>query len=67
MEILSNFMKAWLGFMALTSVVVVTIGVIASGIVFIDNKVDKGWIKTVLSFLWITFTLSILVTLLNLI
>lgn len=67
MEILSNFIKSWMGFMALTSVIAVTIGVIASGVIFIDSKVDKEWVKIVLSFLWFTFVFSVIITLLNLI
>lgn len=67
MEILSNFIRSWLGLMALTSVVAVTIGVIASGVVFIGNRVDKEWVKIVLSFLWFTFIFSVIITLLNLI
>lgn len=67
MEILSNFIKSWLSFMALSSVVAVTIGVIASGVIFIDSKVDKEWVKIVLSFLWFSFVFSVVVTLLSLI
>ena len=67
MEILINFMKSWLGFMALASVVAVTLGVIASGVIFIDSKVDKEWIKIVLSFLWFSFVFSVIITLLSLI
>lgn len=67
MEILINFIKSWLGFMTLSSVVAVTIGVIASGVIFIDSKVDKEWVKIVLSFLWFTFTVSVIITLLSLI
>ena len=67
MEILINFIKSWMGFMALSSVVAVTIGVIASGVIFIDSKVDKEWVKIVLSFLWFSFVFSVIVTLLNLI
>ena len=67
MEILINFMKSWLGFMALASVVAVTMGVIASGVIFIDSKVDKEWIKIVLSFLWFSFVFSVIITLLSLI
>ena len=53
--------------MTLSSVVAVTIGVIASGVIFIDSKVDKEWVKIVLSFLWFTFTVSVIITLLSLI
>lgn len=53
--------------MALSSVVAVTIGVIASGVIFIDSKVDKEWVKIVLSFLWFSFVFSVVVTLLSLI
>ena len=67
MEILINFIKSWLGFMALTTVVVVIMGVVASGVIFIDSKVDKEWVKIVLSFLWFSFIFSVIVTLLNLI
>ena len=67
MEILSNFIKSWLSFMALASVVAVTLGVIASGVIFIDSKVEKEWVKIVLSFLWFTFVFSVVITLLNLI
>lgn len=67
MEILSNFIKSWLGLMVLTSVVAVTIGVIASGVIFIGDKVEKEWVKMVLSFLWFTFIFSGIITLLNLI
>ena len=67
MEILSNFIKSWMGFMALSTVVAVTIGVIASGIIFIDNRVNKEWVQIVLSFLWISFVFSVVVTLLSLI
>ena len=67
MEILINFIKSWLGFMALASVVTVTIGVIASGVMFIENKVDKEWVKIVLSFLWFTFIFAVVITLLDLI
>lgn len=67
MEILINFIKSWLGLMALTSVVAVTMGVIASGVMFIDSKVEKEWVKIVLSFLWFTFVFSVAITLLNLI
>ena len=67
MEILSNFIKSWLGFMALASVVAVTLGVIASGVIFIDSKVEKEWVKIVLSFLWFSFVFSVIITLLSLI
>ena len=67
MEILVNFMKSWLSFMALATVVAVTMGVIASGVIFIDSKVDKEWVKIVLSFLWFTFIFSVTITLLSLI
>ena len=67
MEILSYFIKSWLGFMALASVVAVTLGVIASGVIFIDSKVDREWVKIVLSFLWFTFVFAVVITLLNLI
>ena len=67
MEILSNFIKSWVGFMALSTVVAVTIGVIASGVIFIDNRVDKEWVKIVLSFLWFSFVFSVIITLLSLI
>lgn len=53
--------------MALSTVVAVTIGVIASGIIFIDNRVNKEWVQLVLSFLWISFVFSVVVTLLSLI
>lgn len=53
--------------MALASVVTVTIGVIASGVMFIENKVDKEWVKIVLSFLWFTFIFAVVITLLDLI
>ena len=67
MEILSNFIKYWVGFMALSTVVAVTIGVIASGVIFIDSKVEKEWVKIVLSFLWFSFVFSVIITLLSLI
>ena len=67
MEILSNFIKSWVGFMALSTVVAVTIGVIASGVIFIDNRVDKEWVQIVLSFLWFSFVFSVIITLLSLI
>ena len=67
MEILINFIKSWLGFMALASVVAVTMGVIASGVIFIDNRVDKEWVQIVLSFLWFSFVFSVIITLLSLI
>ena len=67
MEILSNFIKSWVGFMALSTVVAVTIGVIASGVIFIDNRVDKEWVQIVLSFLWFSFVFAVVITLLNLI
>ena len=66
MEILSNFIITWLSFMALASVVTITIGVIASGVIFIGNKVDKEWVHIVLSFLWFTFVFAVVITLLSL-
>ena len=66
MEILSYFIKSWLDFMALASVVAVTLGVIASGVIFIDSKVEKEWVKIVLSFLWFSFIFSAIITLLSL-
>ena len=66
MEILVNFMKSWLSFMALASVVAVTLGVIANGVIFIDSKVEKEWVKIVLSFLWFTFVFAVVITLLSL-
>ena len=66
MEILSIFIKSWLSFMALSTVVAVFVGAIVSGVIFIDSKVEKEWVKIVLSFLWFSFIFSAIITLLSL-